>query len=193
MYAAPVRACERELHSIPKQPTPFDTIHLDFFGPLPSLNPKRKHMLVVIDAFTKHVKLYPVNSTSAREVLACLEKYISYYSRPRRVITDQGTCFTSLEFTERMKKWNIDTVRVAAGSPQANGQAERALRVVKSILGKLSEPISHADWALRLPEVEYAINNSTHSSTKYTRSELLFGTEQRGTKTEELSELIQKE
>lgn len=96
MYAAPVRACERELHSIPKQPTPFDTIHLDHFGPLPSLNSKRKHMLVVIDAFTKHVKLYPVNSTSTREVLACLEKYISYYCRPRRVITDQGTCFTSL-------------------------------------------------------------------------------------------------
>lgn len=79
-------------------------------------------MLVVIDAFTKHVKLYSVNSTSTRQVLACLEKYIAYYSRPRRVITDQGTCFTSLEFTERMKKWNIATVSVAAGSPQGNGR-----------------------------------------------------------------------
>lgn len=73
MYAAPVRASERNLHSIKKEPVPFDTIHLDHFGPLPSVNSKRKYLLVAVDAFTKHCKLYAVNSTSTREVIACLD------------------------------------------------------------------------------------------------------------------------
>lgn len=37
MYAAPVRATERTLYSIEKKPIPFDTLHLDHFGPLPSI------------------------------------------------------------------------------------------------------------------------------------------------------------
>lgn len=33
MYGAPVRPSERSLYSIPKKPIPFDTLHLDHFGP----------------------------------------------------------------------------------------------------------------------------------------------------------------
>lgn len=61
MHSAPPRSTERALYSIPKNPIPFDTIHLVHFGPLPSVASKRKHLLVVVDAFTKYVRLYPVN------------------------------------------------------------------------------------------------------------------------------------
>lgn len=75
MYAAPARTAERNFYSIPKKPIPFDTLHLDHFGPLPSLISKRKYLLVVVDAFTKYVKLYPVNSTSTKEVIAAMNRY----------------------------------------------------------------------------------------------------------------------
>lgn len=54
----PSHSSNRTLHSIPKKPIPFDTIHVDHFGPLPSIISKKKHILVVVDAFTKHVKFY---------------------------------------------------------------------------------------------------------------------------------------
>lgn len=149
-------------------------MHLDHHGPLPALISKRKYLLVVIDAFTKFVKLYPMNSTSTKEISASLDKYFSYYSHPRRVITDRGSCFRSLELTEYLQKNYIVHVRVAVASPQANGQVERVNRVITPILGKLSEPISHADWSHKLLQVEYALNNSVHSTTKKTPSELLF-------------------
>lgn len=75
MNAAPARTAERNFYSIPKKPIPFDTLHLDHFDPLPSLTSKRKYVLVVIDAFTKYVKLYSVNSTSTKEVTAALNRY----------------------------------------------------------------------------------------------------------------------
>lgn len=190
MYAAPVRQSEQNLYCIPKEPTPFDTIHVDHFGPLPALMNKRKHVLVVVDAFTKYVKLFAVNSTSTKEVVMSMEKYFSYYSRPRRIISDRGTCFTSLEFGEFLRKNNVTHVKVATASAQANGQVERVNRVLKSALGKLSSPLNHADWSQKLSQIEYAINNSTHATTGETPSRLLFGINQRGGIVDELTEYL---
>lgn len=74
------------LHNIPKGKLPFDTIHVDHLGPLPSLKNKKKHILVVIDAFTKFVRLFPVVSTCSKESIACLELYFRTYSRPLRTL-----------------------------------------------------------------------------------------------------------
>lgn len=190
MYAAPVRPSEQNLYCIPKAPVPFDTIHVDHFGPLPSLMNKRKHILVVVDGFTKFVKLFAVNSTSTKEVTASLEKYFDFYSRPRRIISDRGTCFTSLEFTDFLRRHNVEHVKVATASAQANGQAERVNRVLKAMLGKLSSPINHADWSQKLSQIEYAMNNSAHATTKETPSKLLFGVEQKGRMIDGLTEFL---
>lgn len=193
MYAAPVRTSERNLYSIKKTPVPFDTLHVDHFGPLPSINSKRKHLFVVVDAFSKITKLYPVNSTGTREVIACLDRYFEYYGRPRRIIADQASCFNALDFANKLREWNIEHVKVAVGSPQANGQVERVNRVIKTMLGKLTEPIDHADWVQRLSQAEYALNNTKHRSTGFTPSELLFGVNQRGKIPDELTEYIDNE
>lgn len=95
VHSAPNRPSEHSLYSIPKKPLPFDTIHIDHFGPLPSVTSKQKYLLVVVDAFTKFTKVYPATSTSTNEVCRALDKYFEFYSRPARIIHDGGTCFTS--------------------------------------------------------------------------------------------------
>lgn len=189
-YNMAPHANNRTLHHIPKRPIPFDTIHIDHFGPLPAIISKRKHILVVTDSFTKFVKLYACNSTSTKEVCASLDKYIEYFSRPRRIISDKGTCFSSHDFVEYVLGNNIEHIMNASSSPQANGQVERVNRVLKSILAKISEPLQHSDWHKLLIRVEYAINNSVHSVTKQTPSKLLFGVDQRGREIDALSEYL---
>lgn len=191
MCSPPVRINNRNLYSIPKKPEPFDTIHVDHFGPLPAINSQRKHILVVIDAFTKFVKLYAVKSTSTKEVIACMDKYIEAYSRPRRIISDRGTCFTSLEFSEYLLSHNMEHVKVAVASPQANGQVERVNRVIKAMLSKTTDPMNHSDWTKMLSEIEFALNNSVHSSTRNTPSRLLFGVDQRGKIIDYMTEYLQ--
>lgn len=191
MYSAPTRSKQqRNLYNIPKKPIPFDTLHIDHIGPLPTVTSKKKHLLVVIDSFTKFVKLYPARSTSSREACLALENYFQNYSRPRRIISDRGTCFTSQEFKNFLENRNVEHIKTASASPQANGQVERVNRVLRPALSKLSEGNYHSDWYLQLPKIEYALNNTVHSSTEVTPSVLLFGTEQRGPLVDELCEYL---
>lgn len=191
MYSAPARTNQRNLYNIPKEPIPFHTLHLDHFGPLPSLQSKRKHILVVVDAFTKFVKLYPVVSTSTKEVCASLNKYFEYYSRPSRIITDRGSAFTSLEFSNYLLERNITHVKVAVASPQANGQVERVNRTLTGILSKLSESLQHSDWVKQLAQVEFALNNTVSRSIQTTPSKLLFGIDQKGIIVDRLTEFLE--
>lgn len=190
MHTAPTRQNERQLHSIPKEPVPFDTLHVDYFGPLPNIQNKNKHILVVIDAFTKFFKLYPANTTSTKEVCAALQRYFDAYSRPRRIIADRETCFTSFEFASFVRDLNVIHIKNAVASPQANGQVERVNRVLLAMLGKITNPVNHADWSRMLSRAEYAINNSVHSSTRQTPSMLLFGVPQRGPEIDTLTEYL---
>lgn len=192
MCSPPVRINEQNLYSISKKPIPFDTIHVDHFGPLPSIRGARKYILLVIDAFTKFTKLFAVNSTGTKEVQVCLGKYFATYSRPRRVISDRGSNFRSLEFGEFLLKHNIEHVKVAVKSPQANGQVERVNRVITAMLSKITEQVSHSDWVKMLEQAEFALNNTVHTTTKRTASQLLFGVDQRGEVIDELTEFLQE-
>lgn len=127
-----------------------------------------------MDGFTKFLRLYPVRSTSTKEVCCALQKYFNYYSRPRRIISDRGTCFTSNEFKVFLHENNIEHIQTAVSSPQANGQVERVNRIILSMLSKVTEPIAHANWSTKLSEIEFGINNSVHATTKETPSRLLF-------------------
>ena len=55
MFLLSSRSNDDNLFSIPKKLVPFDTI--DHFGPLPCIKSKRIHILVIIDAFTKFIRL----------------------------------------------------------------------------------------------------------------------------------------
>lgn len=180
IFSEPTKKNQVALHSIPKSPVPFDTLHIDHFGPLPSVTSKKKHILVVTDAFTKHTKLYPVNATSTKEVNCALEKYFEYYDRPRRIISDRGSCFTSGEFSTFMNKYNIQHIQTATCAPQANGQVERVNRVIKAMLGKITTPVDNSDWVNKLKDVQFAINNTVSRSTGESPNMLLFGVQQRG-------------
>lgn len=134
--------------------------------------------------------MYAVNSTSTKEVCASLDKYTEYFSRPRRIVSDRGSCFTSYEFKQYLLDNNIEHVANATCSPQANGQVERINRILKSVLSKISEPVRHSDWHKLLGKVEYAINNSVHSVTKQTPCKLLFGVDQKGRDVDTLTEYL---
>lgn len=188
MYKKPQRKNERVLHSIPKTPLPFHTLHADLCGPLPSITSKKKHILVITDAFTKYCKIYPVTATSSKEVIICFNKFFDYYGRPINIITDRGSCFTSLEFSSFIIDNNITHHKVATASPQANGQVEIMNKIIVPILGKISEAERQADWAKLIPKVEFSLNNHVSKSTKFTPSMLLFGVNQRGPKIDFLTE-----
>lgn len=190
-FSPPTGKKEGVLHNIPKGDKPFDTIHVDHYGPLPcSVRNAKKHVLVVVDAFSKFTKLYPVKTTNTKEVIKSLETYFSNYSKPLRIISDRGSCFTSDEFLDFCKNNCIQHIKIATGSPQSNGQVERINRSLTPMLAKESE-LDPGDWTKHLSKVEFALNNYENKSTGFTPSTLLFGIRQRGDIHDNICEYLQ--
>jgi len=176
------------LHSVPKEKLPFVTIHVDHLGPLEKTERNYRHVLVVIDAFTKFIRAYPCKSTTTDESIRHLRDYFRAYSKPKRLISDRGTCFTSDTFKEFLKDENIQHILVAVNTPRANGQVERFNRTIASMLAKLSETPSK--WDRVLSDVEYALNNTVCRTTGNTPSQLLFGINQKGKSNDLLREIL---
>ena len=171
---------EGVLHAIPKGEVPWHTLHIDHYGPIDPKCLVKKYIFLVVDAFTKYVKLYSTKTTASKEAIACLSDYFACYSRPMVIVSDRGTCFTSHEFSEYLKEEDIKHILIATGSPQANGQVERVNRVLGPMLGKITDHREGKKWYKFLREIEYALNNTTNKSTGETPSRLLFGIDQRG-------------
>lgn len=147
--------------------------------------------MVVIDAFTKFTKLYPTKTTSCAEVINHLKTHFCNFSRPKIIVSDRGTAFTSADFRVFCNDNDIQHIRVATHSPQANGQVEHTNRVLGPMISKLICNEEKLYWYKLLPDIEFAINNSVHKVTGETPSRLLFGVEQRGKIIDEIQEYLE--
>jgi len=81
-YAPKAGKTERFVNIIPKDNVPFTTLHVDHVGPIDRQNSVKRHILVMIDAFTKFVKLYAVKTTASKYAIDSLKQYFRSYSRP---------------------------------------------------------------------------------------------------------------
>ena len=177
------------LNNIPKSTTPFDVVHIDHYGPVDN-GRSLKHVLVVIDASTKFVRLYATKTTKTKEVVKHLKDYFRAYSRPRCIVSGRGTAFTSAEFQDFLREHGVRHVKVATGSPQANGQVERVNRSLGPMLAKLVRPEEGVYWDTVLDKVEYALNNTVHRAIGQHPSVMLFGLGQRGPTVDLLKECV---
>lgn len=181
---------EGVLHSIPKGNVPLHTLHIDHLGPLDKQCLAKKYVFLVVDAFSKYVKLYATKTTATSEAVKALCDYFNNYSKPRVIVSDRGSCFTSQEFADFVNNQVIKHILIATGSPQSNGQVERVNRVLVPILSKIVNKEEGKQWYKLLREAEHAINNSVNKSTGETPSRLLFGIDQRGSTTDEIKEYL---
>lgn len=122
------------LNNIPKGNLPFLMIHVDHYGPLQKTKSQNRYILVIVDGFTKFTKLCPCRTTNSKEVVKHLQNYFCTYSKPVRIVSDRGTCFTSNEFKQFLSDQNVSHTLIATGAPWANGQAERVNRKITQIL-----------------------------------------------------------
>jgi transposase InsO family protein len=137
MYNSKSGKSEFTLHSIPKGDKPFDTIHIDHYGPLEKTTSGKIHIFEIIDAFTKFIKLFAIKSTKSKEVVNCLKTYFQFY-RPSRIVSDRGTAFTSRELDDFLKINNITHVKVAGISRKSNRQIKRYNRDLIPMFSKFS-------------------------------------------------------
>lgn len=180
------------LHPIPKDDLPLGTLHLDHLGPMASTNKNYKHVLTIIDAFTKFVWIFPVKSTTSDETVRKLQIVTAVFGNPSRVITDRGSAFTGSVFENFCKEEKIEVVHATTGVPRGNGQVERIQRIIISVLSKLSidDPTK---WFKHTDRVQQFINKTYQRAIGTTPFELFFGVPMKTKEDVQLKQLIEQE
>ena len=174
---AKVRACEvcqqtrPQDRPVPIHPwewaqKPWSRLHLDYAGPLFG-----KMYLVLIDAYSKWIEAKVVSTATSAATIEHLTSIFSVHGLPEVLVTDNGTCFTSAEFKEFTKQNGIRHIRTAPYHPASNGQAERAVKIVKEGLKKASR---HS-LEMQISKFLFRLRLTPHTTTGVAHAELLLG------------------
>lgn len=126
------------------------------------------NLLVVVDRLTKFVIIEPCTKlTSKATAELFLRSVVRRFGMPISITTDRGPEFNSELFHHFLALMGTKLKLSTAHHPQTDGQTERANRTIVGILRTLLSS-DYDDWVSKLPMVEFAINNTTHASTRHT-------------------------
>lgn len=145
--------------------SPWSRVHMDFTSELPITARGNKVALIFVDSFTKFI--VPValpDATADRTARAILDRVVGTFGMPQSLLSDRGAQFRSEMVQTLTKQLGIRQLFTTVGHPQTDGQAENAVKVVKTMLRKFCER-HHDDWDLFLPMLAAAHNSVVHSST----------------------------
>lgn len=166
------RSCGAMGHVIPKGPN--EIMCTDLMGPLPLSRGGVSFILVMVDAFSKYVCIYAVKRATTKSILNCLlNKYIPKMGKPKAILSDNGTQFTSELWFNSLTKENIQVRHTSVYFPQGN-LTERFNREIGRLI-RASCHAQHTKWSCVLSQIEFWLNRSYHSSTGFTPCELHFG------------------
>lgn len=139
-----VRQCEmcaKESHNTPEPllttplpSRPWQQLAADLF------EWKKGQYLVAIDYYSRFIEVASLTSTLTSAVIVKLKAIFSRHGVPNTLITDNGPQFAAAEFADFAKDYNFHHVTSSLHYSQSNGEAERAVRTVKSLLQKNEDP-----------------------------------------------------
>ena len=152
---------------------PWERIHVDYAGPIFG-----SMLLIVTDAFSKWLEVKITQSASTAATVRILDELFATYGVPTTIVSDNGTCFTSVEFKEFLKNVGVKFhKRIAPYHPATNGQAERYVQTVKNGLKAMNTTSNSLQSNLNIFLRQY--RKSPHSTTGQSPSWLFLGRELR--------------
>jgi transposase InsO family protein len=163
------------LKSLPIPSRPWESVGIDFLGPLPT-SESHNYLMVVICRLTSMVRLVPTRTdVKASGVADLYYRHIwKFHGLPASIVSDRDSKFTSAFWRELNAAIGTKLLMSTAYHPQTDGATERANRTVSQILRSIIKP-NQLDWVSKLPTVEFAINSSVNASTGYAPFELNYG------------------
>nr|CAH7761147.1 unnamed protein product [Callosobruchus chinensis] len=147
----------------------------DLIGPLPEGRGGVIQLFVLVDAFTKFVKLYAIRRATAKTLVKRLfNDYIPSVQKPVCILSDNGTQFTSHIWKKQLTEAGIKYKFISCYFPQGN-LTERYNREIERMLKTYCYE-KHTTWPNKLSMVEECLNSAINLSTGYSPRYLQFGT-----------------
>jgi hypothetical protein len=127
------------------------------------------NFFVVVNRLTKMAHFIPCTKTITGEETSklFLDNIYHIHGLPNDIVLDRGTQFTSNFWRGLFQLLNVKINLSTVYHPQTNGQIKRVNQIFKQYL-HCTINYQQDDWTDLLPLVEFAYNNTLHSSTKQT-------------------------
>ena len=130
------------LQSHPTPEVPWHMVATDLF------KTKKSKYLLVVDYYSRFPVLHKLGSTTSRVLVQEMKTVFAELGVPNVIISDGGPQYTSAEFKDFMKQWQIEHRISSPRNPQSNGMAQHCVQTMKASLIKTIEEGEDLDLAL---------------------------------------------
>ena len=104
---------------------------MDHIGPLTKDTHGNEFILVIIDAFSRWIELFPTKMTTALKTASVILNHIGKFGSPEVIHTDQGPVFHNELITELLRLGGFQQSFATAYSSEENGNVERPITILK--------------------------------------------------------------
>jgi len=147
-------------------PWPFAIWGMDIIDPFSPGKGEMKHLLVIVDYFTKWIEVEPLVAISAKNVHNFVWKNIvCRFGVPKIIVSDNGRQFIDQGLKTFYNDLDIKSVTSSVEHPQTNDQAEAANKVLLNELRKRLD-IVKGRWTEELLEVLWAYQCTPDHNTR---------------------------
>lgn len=146
---------------------PWNKIGLDLF------EIQGRQYLVAIDYYSNFIEVDQLTTTTSTRVVTLLKKQFARFGIPTTIVSDGGPQFTARDFETFTKQWGITHVMSSPGHPSANGKAEAAVKIIKTMMIKTLEEGQDQNEAL------LELRNTPRQDTGLSPAQMMFGRQTR--------------
>lgn len=152
-----------------------DLVAVDYFGPLPPAQGGFKYLCVMMDVFSKYIKLFPMKRINAAGTLKHLREGLLRHIKVKQVLSDHGTQFTSRRWIDTLRSWKIRPVFITIRNPQSN-PVERCMKTLGRFFRTYCHQ-NHNSWLKHIADIEECLNKTPHLSTQFAPIQIVTGIE----------------
>ncbi|XP_029732529.1 uncharacterized protein K02A2.6-like [Aedes albopictus] len=144
-------------------------LHIDFAGPVKGMS-----YLIIVDALSKWVEVFPTKCCTSEFVLDKLVECISRFGLFDELVSDNGTQFVASNVQAFLKANGIRHRLTSPGHPATNGEAENMVKTFKNSLLKC---LKDTQKSVRSIVANFLIGyrKSIHCTTRMSPSQMMLG------------------
>ncbi|CAN7105471.1 unnamed protein product [Brassica rapa subsp. narinosa] len=164
------------LQSLPIPEWKWDHITMNFVTGFPTTRNKKDAVWVVVDRLTKSAHFLAIKKSDGVDqiVRKYIDEIVRLHGVPASIVSDRDSRFTSFFWKAFQKALGTRVNMSTAYHPQTDGQSERTIQTLEDMLRACVLDWGDS-WEKHLPLVEFAYNNSFHSSICMSPYEALYG------------------
>ncbi|KAJ9545162.1 hypothetical protein OSB04_024869 [Centaurea solstitialis] len=165
-----------KLQQLPIPEWTWEHITMDFVTKLPRTPKGYDTIWVIVDRLSKAAHFLPMKETYSMERLARLyiADIVRLHGTPVSIVSDRDARFTSTFWQSFQREMGTRVNLSTAYHPQTDGQSERTIQTLEDMLRACVLDFG-GSWEDHLPLIEFAYNNSYHSSIEAAPYEILYG------------------